>query len=247
MQYGRQKEILAKIAGKLAINHQETLAQLKQEYAQLERPDFIWHYLLQSFSTMGRASGWHGLIGNQDNYARVTYDALTQLSQEEREVVVYSTCRDAKIRMPSRKADFIVKCYEKIDKMGGLKVANRLLFAANGREGKIRFLKGFPGIGPKYARNIMMDVYHEDFRNSIAIDVRIASISAALGLAFRNYAEHEKFYLEVAKDAGINGWELDRLLFNFKDEFMAELDYAMRLAQVHVDQYVGDSTQIGAG
>ena len=93
----------------------------------------------------------------------------------------------------------------------------------------------------------MMDVYHEDFRNSIAIDVRIASISAALGLAFRNYAEHEKFYLEVAKDAGINGWELDRLLFNFKDEFMAKLDYAMRLAQVHVDQYVGDSTQIGAG
>jgi hypothetical protein len=32
------------------------LERLKQEYSGLARPDFIWHYLLQSFSTMGRAA-----------------------------------------------------------------------------------------------------------------------------------------------------------------------------------------------
>lgn len=75
----------------------------------------------------------------------------------------------------------------------------------------------------KYARNIMMDVYHKDFRNSIALDARIKGISSALGLKFSSYAEHESFYLNVARDAGINGWDLDRLLFNFRKEVESRL------------------------
>ena len=56
-----------------------------------------------------------------------------------------------------------------------------------------------------------MDLYHEEFRDSIAVDGRISAISAVLGLRFRSYAEEEAFYIEVAKEAGLNGWELDRL------------------------------------
>jgi hypothetical protein len=81
----------------------------------------------------------------------------------------------------------------------------------------------FPGIGPKYARNIMMDVYHDDFRESIALDVRIQAISKALGLSFPSYAAQEQFYLDVAHEAGLNGWELDRLLFNFRQVVMQRL------------------------
>jgi len=55
-----------------------------------------------------------------------------------------------------------------------------------------------PGIGEKYARNIMMDVYHEDFRDSIAIDSRILAISAKWGLRFKSFSDHEAFYLAVA-------------------------------------------------
>lgn len=66
----------------------------------------------------------------------------------------------------------------------------------------------------------MMDVYHEDFRDSIAVDVRIKRISDAWGLSFPSYEEHENFYLSVATDAGLNGWELDRLMFNFTNEFL---------------------------
>jgi hypothetical protein len=59
----------------------------------------------------------------------------------------------------------------------------------------------------------MMDVYHEDFRDSIAVDARIKKVSAAHGLSFGAYAEEEDFYLNVARKAGLNGLELDRLMF----------------------------------
>jgi thermostable 8-oxoguanine DNA glycosylase len=214
---------LVAVVRRLAIEKQAELERLKQEHRGLTRSDFIWHYLLVSFSTMGRASGWHGLIGNKNNYQRVTYNVLAALSPEARKTQVRQVCKAAGIRMPDKKADYILGCFNYINQLGGLEAAKAKLLAQTGREAKIRFLQTFPGIGPKYARNIMMDVYHEDFRNSIALDVRIKAISDALGLSFSSYAEHEQFYLNVARDAGINGWELDRLLFNFRAEVEASL------------------------
>jgi hypothetical protein len=59
----------------------------------------------------------------------------------------------------------------------------------------------------------MMDVYHEDSRDSIAVDQRIEKVSAFLGLSFCSYAEHEQFYLDIAKEAGLEGWKVDRFCF----------------------------------
>jgi endonuclease III len=172
---------------------------------------------------MGRASGLHGLIGNHDNYRRVTYSALAALAREARQEQVRQVCRAAGIRMPDKKADYILGCFDYVTRLGGPEAAKSKLLGLRGRDVKIAFLQSFPGIGPKYARNIMMDVYHEDFRDSIALDVRIKAISKALGLSFASYAEHEAFYLDVARAAGLNGWELDRLLFNFRSEVEARL------------------------
>ena len=72
----------------------------------------------------------------------------------------------------------------------------------------------------------MMDVYHEDFRNSIAIDVRVKKISENLGLNFSKYQEHENFFLDAAREANLNGWELDRLMYNFTDDFLCEIEKA---------------------
>lgn len=69
----------------------------------------------------------------------------------------------------------------------------------------------------------MTSISHEDSRNCIAVDAWIKATSAARGLSFRNYSKEEQFYLAVARDAGLNGWELDRLLFNFQAEFMPAL------------------------
>ena len=59
------KKLLVSIVKPLAAEKRAFLDELKREHAGLERPDFLWHYLLQSFSTMGRASGWQRLIANQ--------------------------------------------------------------------------------------------------------------------------------------------------------------------------------------
>jgi hypothetical protein len=217
------KNRLVAVVGALATQKRAELDRHKEGQSGLDRPDFIWHYLLQSFATMGRASGWHGLIGNQENYRRVTYSALSMLTFDARTTQVRQVCRVAGIRMPDRKADFILSCFDYVTRLGGPEAAKAKLLAQPGREAKIEFLKKFPGIGDKYARNIMMDVYHPDFRDSIAVDARINAISNALGLSFASYRDHEAFYLDVAKEAGLNGWELDRLLFNFRTEVESRL------------------------
>lgn len=219
---------LATIARSCARKHAAELKRQKADNAQLQRPDFLWHYLLQSFATMGRAAGWKGLIGNKSNYDRVTYEALAALSPGDRRRQVEETCRAAKIRMPSIKAKYILGCFETVRAMGGPGAAKEALLRQPGRDGKIRWLKELPGIGDKYARNMMMDVYHEDFRDSIAVDARIKTLSNALGLCFGNYAEHETFYLGVAREAGLNGWELDRLIFNFQSEFLTSPEVGKR-------------------
>lgn len=193
---------LVEVVRRLAAEKRAEIDMHKEGEAGLARPDFIWHYLLQSFATMGRSAGWKGLIGNSANYDRVTYPALEALPADDRLLVVQEVCHAAKVRMPGIKARYILGCFERIQSMGGPEAAKAQLLAEPGREGKIRWLKAMPGIGDKYARNIMMDVYHEDFRDSIAIDARIKSISAALEITFPSYSAHEAFYLEVARQAG---------------------------------------------
>src|SRR5918996_1254754 len=213
---------LAAVARALAGEHKDRLDELKSSERHMQRPDFLWHFLLQSFGTMGRAAGWAGL-SKPENYNRVRYEALAALPAAERTAVAEGACRDGKVRMPGIKADYIVGCFEHIQKMGGPEAAKKQLFQLRGRDAKIQFLKALPGIGDKYARNILMDVYHPDFRDSIAIDARIKSLSQSLGLTFPTYDQHEQFYLDVAREAGVDGWELDRLIFNYLPEFSARL------------------------
>ncbi len=191
----------------------------------LKRDDFIWFYLLQSFGTMGGAAGAVGLM---NWYQEMTYESLSRLAPIRRRCRIEQICSDAHVRFPNRKANYILGCFDRIKKLGGPEAAKQQLLTQDGRDGKIAFNRQFPGIGPKYARNLMMDVYHLEFRDCIAIDARINSISRCLGLTFSatQYLEHETFYLTVAKKAKLNGWELDRLLFNFNDEVKRSLGCA---------------------
>jgi len=213
------KNRLVAVVRPLAAQKRAELERSKREgFRHLERPDFIWRCLLESFATMGSSSGWKGLIADRHNYRRVTYTTLAALTPRARKAQVRQVCREAGIRWPDKKSDYILGCFERVKALGGLKAAKRTLLAHSGREAKMAFLQTFPGIGPKYARDVMMGAYHEEFRDSIALDARIRAISRALGLSFTSYAEHESFYLRVARDAKLNGWELDRLLYRFRDE-----------------------------
>jgi hypothetical protein len=207
---------LVAVVRTLAVEQRAELERLKDGASGLDRPDFIWHYLLQSFSTMGNAKGSLGLIhpDAKANYDTVTYEALDHLPQNARKQRIKQAFEVATIRWPEKKAGWVVGCFNRVKQQGGLVAAKAQLLALAGRDAKIEFLDAYPGIGPKYARNIMMDVYHEDFRDSIALDSRIMGISEELSLSFASYDAHENFYLQVARLAGLNGWELDRLLFN---------------------------------
>ncbi len=203
----------------------ETLRKRKQEgLEQKDRPDFVWHSLLQSFATMGNARGWEGLVGNEANYNLVTFEALSGLDRVERLDRLDKVLRASKVRMPGKKAAWLDLNHEMIVEMGGPEEARRKTLAQDGRERKVAFLQRFHGIGDKYARNIWMDVYHPEFRDAIAVDERIKRITEALGYSFKSYAEHERFYQEIAREVELEGWEVDRLLYNHQDEFLAIID-----------------------
>jgi hypothetical protein len=203
---------------------EETLRRNKEEgREEADRPDFVWHFLLQSFATMGNIRGWDGLLGNRENYDRVTFEALSGLDHVERLKVLNEVLRAAKVRMPSKKAAWLNLNYEMIAEIGGPEEATRQALAQADKEAKIAFMQSFHGIGDKYARNIWMDVYHPDFRDAIAVDERIKRITQALGYSFKTYAEHERFYQEIAREAGLEGWEVDRLLFQHQGEFLAAI------------------------
>lgn len=202
---------------------QERLKTLKAEKIGADRPDFIWHYLLQSFSTMGNSRGHAGLILNKSNYNLVTYESVKGLNEVDRLQRFDTVLRKAGVRMPSQKAKWLSDNFKMIENMGGLENCNKLIFSQKGAEQKMRFLTRFSGIGEKYSRNIFMDIYDPDFHYRIAIDDRIKHITSELGYIFNDYLEHEKFYLSIAQDSGLNGWELDRLLYNYKEYFLESI------------------------
>lgn len=85
-------------------------------------------------------------------------------------------------------------------------------------------MREFKGIGDKYARNIGMDVFHPDFRDTIALDDRIDSVSDELGVEFESYEKHEQFYVDIADRLDMTAWELDRLLYRYIDEITDEIN-----------------------
>jgi SAM-dependent methyltransferase len=219
-----KRKMLVEILKRIPPEIKEKLDVLKKGSKGLKRPDFIWHFLLQSFATMGNSRGWKGLIGNQDNYTQVSFERLSKLNSAKRVKIIEQVLRDARVRMPQQKTQWLSQNCDLIIEMGGLRQAKRQALACSGTQAKIDFLKRFQGIGDKYARNIWMDVYHPDFHNSIAIDERIKRITETLGYTFTNYPEHEKFYLDIANETYLQGWELDRLLYNYKDWLLDQLN-----------------------
>lgn len=230
------KTLLVPIVKRIA-RHKDvkaTLAEGKTRRKELDRPDFVWHELLLSFATMGNSRGAEGLIRNRDNYKRVTFEALKRKpTKAARLKELLIVLRAAKVRMPPKKAVWLANAFERVNQMGGPRKAKAVLFRREGCDEKIRFWQEFDGIGDKFSRNIMMDVYHPDFKNYIAVDERIKKITHALGLTFKSYKPEEEFYLDVAEQAGLEGWELDRMMYGFRDCILDALEDAEDLAAIH--------------
>lgn len=219
----RLVEILRKPTAKMRTQLKNMKANGKRS---MKRPDFVWRSLLQSFATWGNSRGWDGLIEDSENYDRVAFDALSGLSEKARVKRLEETLARAKVYRSRPKALYLSDNYEIIERMGGLVAAKEAAMSQLGRSAKIAFMQQFKGIGPKYARNIWMDVYHPEFRNSVAVDERIKSITRKVGYSFgdHEYEAHERFYQEIAREAGLEPWELDRILYHFRWEIEEQLD-----------------------
>jgi thermostable 8-oxoguanine DNA glycosylase len=221
----QQRESLVAVAKDLRDTYKDELMSKKKKGLTLQgRHDFLWYELLVSYSTWGGSRGFEGLIKDDKRYQQVTYEELKRLgTKEDRVNRLQQIMEKAKVRWCDKKAPMLVQCFEKIEAMGGLTIANTTLLNKKSAAEIMEFLEALPGIGPKYARDIMMDSYHPLFRDKIALDSRVRSVSKKLGLDFKNYSDHENFYLSVAKEAGIEGWELDRLIYGHTDDFLKSL------------------------
>ena len=133
------------------------------------------------------------------------YDRLKSIQPDHRQEHVEEILSRSRVRYQKRKAIQICRCFDIFESYGGQKATKMALESCDGARAKLDFLLTFPGIGEKFSRNMIMDVYHVDFRNHIAIDSRIQSITKAWGLAIEPYDAHEQFYLDVAELAGIEG------------------------------------------
>ena len=189
-----------------------------------QESDLVWDSLLRAMATMGNARGERGLFENPELSSSVTFAGIGSVSPEQREGHLERVFRLAKFRMPHQKATWMAANFVKITEMGGADAARRQALGLLTREAKFQFMLSFHGIGEKYARDMWMDLYDSDFRDSIALDVRVQAVTKALGYSFADYADHEAFYCAVAQDAKLEPWEVDRLLYRFQSNFLAAIE-----------------------
>lgn len=184
------------------------------------REDLLWYLLVESAATHGDSGGWDRLRGDSTLLASVSYAALQRLPPSAREARILATFRSAKIRMQSIKAPRLAANFARIEGMGGVVSATKHMLSLSTREEKYRFMRTFAGIGEKYGRDVWMGIYDKSFRTTIAVDARLKNVARALGFRGKSYREAEEFFCAIARDAELEPWELDRLLYEFNDDFL---------------------------
>lgn len=188
--------------------------------------DWIWHALIRSFATWGRAVGYQNLVDNRDldtlQYYYIkdsvennnfTYDVIVG--------AVEQVFTEANIRYSSKKAGYLAHNFCMFKNHQHVIDLSHQLWELNDAKEFIKMVIQFKGIGKKYARNIAMDLKHPAFINTIAIDSRIEKVLSALEYNGSNtYENKEAVLLDIAENASITGWQFDRLIFNFNQYYL---------------------------
>ncbi|QGN07930.1 hypothetical protein Hrd1104_11925 [Halorhabdus sp. CBA1104] len=210
---------------------EETLQELRDQGQRWwERDDVIWFEIVLSLSTLRGSYGSQIVVDDDGEidehlYGSVAFDTLAQIDEDHRNQYLEARLY-GNVAMHPTKAEALESNFELIEnEYGDPKRAKEAFIEADGIEEKLEFLKQFSWIGQKYARNIPMDLYLEEFRDFIAIDTRIEGLleKAEYPLESRTYDEHEAFLQEVAQDLGVNSWALDRILYNYNEEIDSAL------------------------
>lgn len=202
---------------------------IKTGRIKLGAPDFIWNSIYRSLGTWRGDRNYDGYCAS---YPKLTFSILSAVPVSERQAFIEDMIDHPDVRpnMYKRKAEFLAKnigIMEQLIQDYGLKNGEKdlrdILFVLNGHQAKIAFLCQFKVIKNKYARNMMMDVYHPDFQDAtLAIDSRIEGIGEKYklpSLKDSDYYTLEAIYIDIAHSAGLTAWEFDRLMYNYHQQF----------------------------
>ncbi|MFN4083218.1 MAG: hypothetical protein ACK4K9_06255 [Bacteroidia bacterium] len=212
--------------------HNQKLVDLANEAQAFQlQPDWFWHALIRSFATWGGAMGYQNLVNN-GGLDDLQYFRIKDLVENDNftysDIVAFleQVFAEANIRYSSKKARYLAYNFYMFDNHQEVIDLSNELWELNNVEGFIERVMQFKGIGKKYARNIGMDLNHPAFINTIAIDSRIEKVLSALEYnGPKTYENKEAALLNIAEVAGLTGWQLDRLLFNFNFYYLNILNF----------------------
>jgi endonuclease III len=225
MRYADENAALVRAATAVYGGHEQDLERIQEESRRaIERPDFLWAKIVESFANWGGPQGWELLTQEAENLSRLTYPALARLSPEERRGEIQALLKETGVKWPNKKAGYLARCFQQIENLGGPEEAKRLFFEREEPKEQARFLRALPGIGPSCAKALVMDAQPELFQETIVVDKRIKRISTRLALRFSDYATEERFYQTAAKEVGITPRELETLLLHYLDEILVLLE-----------------------
>lgn len=177
-----------------------------------KQPDILWRRLCSVTATSGSSVNAEAFMQRYETDLR--FEALPKTSRA-RTKVIQSVLASAKVpRMRKRKADDLSENYKIVSALGGPVQATKIMLSLSGKKEKQAWVRQFRGVGQKYSNDIWMSIHDPDFNDAIALDARVKGFAKALGFDVKS-SKLEVELLEFAKNCGLSGWELDRLIYNF--------------------------------
>jgi hypothetical protein len=207
----------------------ERLDRLFEEGEQLRfQPGWAWYVFVQSFATNGGVRRWSAFI-DAGNAHLISWDALFKGDPDNVEAAAARlealSHRFLAPPRAGRTRPALLTALRRFHEAGGPDAMAQTWMGHNRTGDLLNWLRTFPMIGQKYARNMCMDVSHPLILDHIALDHRIHTLCDLVeGAPPRTpYRLREEWLREVAAAPGINCWRLDRLMFGQYDEIRAAL------------------------
>lgn len=197
--------------------------------AQLRRQaGWAWYVFVQSYGTNGGVRSWDAFLA-EGGADLISWDPLFAGTPGDADAAAARldalSHRFLAPRRASRTRPALLATLRRFHAVGGPDVVARTWMGHKRTETVLGWLKTFPMIGDKYARNMCMDVSHPLILDHIALDHRIHALCDLVeGAPARiPYRSREGWLRGIAGGLGINGWYLDRLLFGRYEEIRAAI------------------------
>lgn len=221
----KRAQLVAALQGRPAAQNEKLTALTHEAQSWRDQEDWLWRALIRSHATLGGAAAYGHLLegGRHDE---LLFENLIELPPDQRQDTIQEIFANAGVRYTNNKTAYMIYNLNLFDKYSNMVHRGQELMELTFND-CIKQLRKYKGIGPKYARNICMDLRLLAFEQSIAIDSRIEKFIHWLEFnphENANYETKEASLLSIAAEADLSGWELDRLLFNFYQQYKNELN-----------------------